>query len=433
MPSSGFESQWDELNLGELVEIVLGGTPSTEIPAFWGGDVPWMSSGDVHNKFIEDVPGRISSLGLNSSNARLVDPPTVAVALAGQGKTRGTVAFVQSRLSTNQSVALLRPLDGRLDARYLFHNLEARYDELRNRSMGGGRAGLSGKVLAGVPIALPPDREQRRIAEVLDVGDRRISLSRQLHTKLQSTFRATLIDLMINGARRPAHATGSGAAENWARSGTLPEGWTLEPIEQLLGSANPAMRSGPFGSALLKHELVESGVPLLGIDNVHVDRFSATFERFVTPSKASELARYLVRPNDVMITIMGTVGRSCLVPENIGSALSSKHVWTLTFDQERYRPYLASLQLNHAPWARAHLRKDEQGGIMSAIRSETLRTLMLPVPPMDEQLEIENALKSLESKFTAEGRSVQKLRLLKSGLAEDLLTGRVRMPARLVS
>ncbi len=82
-----------------------------------------------------------------------------------------------------------------------------------------------------------------------------------------------------------------------------------------------------------------------------------------------------------MITIMGTVGRCCLVPTNIGKALSSKHVWTLTFDKSLYSPYLACLQFNYAPWVLTHLKRDEQGGIMSAIRSETLSSLLLPVPP----------------------------------------------------
>ncbi|WP_245773874.1 hypothetical protein [Pseudonocardia ammonioxydans] len=166
---------------------------------------------------------------------------------------------------------------------------------------------------------------------------------------------------------------------------------------------------------------------------MHVDRFVADFKRFVTPAKAAELSRYRVRPADVMITIMGTVGRSCLVPENIGLALSSKHVWTLTFDGSRYRPYLASMQLNHAPWARAHLRRDEQGGIMSAIRSDTLKTLMLPTPPIDEQIEIETILREAESKISKQEQALKKLRALKAGLADDLLTGRVSVPAEVAS
>lgn len=419
---------WRQSDLGTLAQIVLGGTPSTGIPAYWGGPIPWMSSGDVHKKIIDDVPGRITSLGLKSSNARLVGPPSVAVALAGQGKTRGTVAFVRAEISTNQSVALLRPIDEHLDARYLYYDLDHRYDELRNRSMGDGRAGLSGGVLARVRIALPPLGEQRRIAEILSALDDQIRLTENAASKLRATFVGLLCHLLTCGTQSDIAFSGDAVLESSNTSIRLPKRWTIEPIGQLLAPVDPAMRSGPFGSALLKHELVESGVPLLGIDNVHVNRFVADFQRFVTPAKAAELSRYRVRPADVMITIMGTVGRSCLVPEDIGLALSSKHVWTLTFDDGRYRPYLASLQLNHAPWARAHLRRDEQGGIMSAIRSDTLKSLMLPTPPIDEQLEIEAILKAAESEIANHEQSVAKLRALKAGLAEDLLTGRVRVP-----
>jgi type I restriction enzyme S subunit len=134
-----------------------------------------------------------------------------------------------------------------------------------------------------------------------------------------------------------------------------------------------------------------------------------------------------------MITIMGTVGRCCLVPEDIGEAFSSKHVWTITLDRDRYLPYLACKQLNHAPWARAHLRRDEQGGIMGAIRSETLRSLMLPVPPIEEQREIADILKAIDRRISAESEKLAKLRPLKVGLMSDLLTGRVRVPEEIAS
>lgn len=251
--------------------------------------------------------------------------------------------------------------------------------------------------------------------------------------KLRATFVGLIYQLLTRGMQSDPVLSGDAVLEFDDMSIRLPKPWTIEPIGRLLAPVDPAMRSGPFGSALLKHELVESGVPLLGIDNVHVDKFVSDFRRFVTPAKAAELYRYRVRPADVMITIMGTVGRSCLVPQDIGLALSSKHVWTLTFDDGRYRPYLASLQLNHAPWARAHLRRDEQGGIMSAIRSDTLKTLMLPTPPIEEQLELEAILKTIEFKIANQERSLTKLRALKTGLAEDLLTGHVRVPIEVTS
>ena len=110
------------------------------------------------------------------------------------------------------------------------------------------------------------------------------------------------------------------------------------------------MRSGPFASALLKHELVASGIPFLGIDNIHIEQFKSDFVRFVTPRKFAELSRYRVLPDDVVITIMGTVGRCCVIPDGFGEMLSSKHLWTMTFNQSKVLPEMVCWQLNHAPW-----------------------------------------------------------------------------------
>ena len=175
----------------------------------------------------------------------------------------------------------------------------------------------------------------------------------------------------------------------------------------------------------MKDELVEEGVPFLGIDNVFVERFDRNFKRFVTPGKFLQLQRYAVRPDDLMITIMGTVGRCCLVPLDVGRALSSKHTWTISLDQAKYSPYLAMLQVNYSDWVLRHFSKDQQGGTMSAIRSETIRSTLLPVPPRDEQEAIAVILLELSRRLREEQTSFEKLRLQKSGLMDDLLTGRV--------
>ncbi|MBK1616808.1 restriction endonuclease subunit S, partial [Rubrivivax gelatinosus] len=159
---------WAPSKLGQVATCTLGGTPSTDVPHYWGGVIPWMSSGDVHLRRVHDVPGRITAAGLAASNATLVPPPAVAIALAGQGKTRGTAALTLCELSTNQSIALLRGDEERLHTTYLFHNLNRRYEELRARSSGGGRGGLSKGILESLQLELPPLDEQRGITEVLD-------------------------------------------------------------------------------------------------------------------------------------------------------------------------------------------------------------------------------------------------------------------------
>ena len=280
-------------------------------------------------------------------------------------------------------------------------------------------------------IAAFRSEEQHRIAHILDTLDTAIHETEAIITKLKAVKQGLLHDLLtrgidVNGELRPPQAE---APHLYKESplGWIPKEWETRRLAELLADVDPAMRSGPFGSALLKQELVSTGLPVLGIDNVHTERFINEYIRFVTPRKFSELARYAVRPADLMITIMGTVGRCCLVPDDIGQALSSKHTWTITLDQELYSPYLAMLQINYSPWVLNHFASDQQGGTMVAIRSETLRSTLLPVPSRQDQRLMEDRLREVSNKIDLEVDALAKMQAEKSGLMDDLLTGRVRV------
>lgn len=253
-------------------------------------------------------------------------------------------------------------------------------------------------------LTLPPLDEQQRIAEVLRSVDQHLSLTSQALVAAQSAKDATLID-------------------------ALGRDWPNTTIGELLAGTGHPMRSGPFGSALLKSELVAEGVPFLGIDNVQVERFVPTYKRFISQEKYVELARYTVFPGDVMVTIMGTVGRCCVVPPDIGTAISSKHVWTLTLNAERYSPHLLAWQINHAPWVLEQLIGSAQGGIMSAISSGTLRGLVVPLPPPAELCEVEQLLLSCNSAISSLEAELESAEAMKAALTDDLLSGRVRVPA----
>ena len=318
-----------------------------------------------------------------------------------------------------------------MDANFGYHALARFSVALRQVAQGTTFEAVGGQQLRELALPCCPEPEQRRIAEILDTLDEAIRSTELVIDKLQLTKQGLLHDLLTRGL------DANGELRNPERYpkqfkdsslGQIPCSWMVCAVQNLLADVVPAIRSGPFGSGLLKSELVSEGVPLLGIDNVHVERFVADYVRFVPPQKAAELSRYLVRPRDVMITIMGTVGRCCVVPDDVGEALSSKHVWTLTFDQRLYSPFLACVQFNYAPWVLSHLARDEQGGIMSAIRSETLRTTMLPVPPRHEQEAIESILSESQKRLDAENLNAEKLKSIKKGLADDLLSGRIRVP-----
>lgn len=349
--------------------------------------------------------------------------------------TIGRVARLDSLpgdATINGTMMLIRPLRG-IDYRFLFHVLNGtKFRKLiEDKVSGSSIPHIFQRDMVTLPVSFPSLAEQGKLAEVLDTLDTVIHETEAIIAKLKAVKQGLLHDLLTrgidaNGELRPPQTE---APHLYKESplGWIPKEWVVKQLAELLADADPAMRSGPFGSALLKEELVEVGLPLLGIDNVHAELFVAEYTRFVTPAKFAELARYAVMPDDLMITIMGTIGRCCLVPSNVGSALSSKHTWTITLDQEAYSPYLAMLQINYSPWVLRHFARDQQGGTMAAIRSETLRSTVLPIPPLEEQRLLEERLRALSARIDLEGVSLAKLQLEKAGLMDDLLTGRVRV------
>jgi type I restriction enzyme S subunit len=263
------------------------------------------------------------------------------------------------------------------------------------------------------PITLPPLPEQKKIAEILSGIDREIeSLSKAID--LHRKTRNALIESIFEDGHKKAE---NGSSE-----------WQVWSIEDLLASTATPMRSGPFGSALLKEELAKEGIPFLGIDNVRTEEFVLNFKRFLTDEKFKELRRYEVFPQDVMITIMGTVGRSCVVPEGIGPCVSSKHTWTMTFDHSKVAPEIVCWHLNHYGRTRTKFLESSQGGVMDAISSQTLREIEVPIPTSRVFAEqIVGHYKSSHKHEQTLNKKFRKMKSLKNAVASDLLSGRKRV------
>ena len=187
---------WEVAKVSVKTNVVTGGTPSTNIPEYWNGNIRWMSSGELNNKRIYDVQGRITSVGLNNSSATLIPPNCVLIGLAGQGKTRGTAAINYVELATNQSIASILPSE-HINHEYLYQSIDKRYEELRELSSGGGgRGGLNKALLMNLPILLPPIPEQEKIAEVLGDVDGLIDKTQQLINKKKDLKTATMQKLL---------------------------------------------------------------------------------------------------------------------------------------------------------------------------------------------------------------------------------------------
>lgn len=339
--------------------------------------------------------------------------------LAGFGK-QGVVASTVSKLTPNDLI----------DPQYLFFALSDKFDWIQHRRTGTGVPHVPKDLGRILQLRYPKTQTvQKKIATILSVTDSAIEKTEALIAKYQQIKAGLMHDLFTrgvlpNGQLRPPR---SEAPELYQETeiGWIPREWEVSTLEGILASLPNNIRSGPFGSALLKHELVEDGVPFLGIDNIHSEHFESEFRRFVSERKFLELAKYKVRPRDVVITIMGTVGRCCVIPDDLELALSSKHLWTMTFDPEKVFPELVCWQLNHSSWVQAWFRRAMQGGIMDAIQSSTLKSLRLPVPSIDEQAMVYARYLKISTRIQKDEAQLEKIRQQKSGLMHDLLTGKV--------
>ncbi|MFJ1310044.1 restriction endonuclease subunit S [Agrobacterium sp. P15N1-A] len=302
---------------------------------------------------------------------------------------------------------------------WLLYVLQNEVERLADQSHGSTMKHIKKGVLKTHHVGVPPLHEQRRIAEVLSSVDEVIAATRAVIEQTRKVKQGVLERLLTKGIGHTRFKQ--------TEIGEIPEGWDLATLEELLADIPNPMRSGPFGSALKSEELVETGIPFLGIDNIQVEQFIRNYKRFLSEDKFRQLRRFAVNPNDVVITIMGTVGRCCVVPPDIGEAVSSKHIWAMSLDHERYIPDLACWQMNFAPWIVSKFTTSAQGGIMSAINSGILRKLVFPVPGLEEQRQILQIWQSFQRELQVEQAKLQNLEELKSALMSDVLTGRKRV------
>ncbi len=150
----------DHRTVGDCFRVTTGGTPSRSNAAYWDGDVPWVSSGEVAFSKIARTREKITELGVANSNAKLNPEGTVLVAMIGQGKTRGQCAVLACRAATNQNVASIHVPETDHVSDYVYWWFRANYERSRELETGTAQPALSAGRVKAMRIPLPARSEQ---------------------------------------------------------------------------------------------------------------------------------------------------------------------------------------------------------------------------------------------------------------------------------
>ncbi|MDE9450433.1 restriction endonuclease subunit S [Aliiroseovarius sp. Z3] len=181
---SELPSGWVSVTISDLGEVVSGGTPSTKVPEYWGGDIVWFSPADLTGytrKTIRTGAKNITEKGLANSSAKLM--PAGSILFSSRAPI-GYVAISMSECATNQGFKSLVP-SKHISSDYVFHYLKSAKQLAEKHASGTTFKEVSGRAFARLPVPLPPIDEQRRIVEkieqlfgLLDKGEESLRVAR---------------------------------------------------------------------------------------------------------------------------------------------------------------------------------------------------------------------------------------------------------------
>ena len=270
------QADWPKVRLGEVCEIVLGGTPKTGVPEYWDGDIPWLTPGDM---------GKIEQMYVDASNCKrkitqfgLDRGSTLCPARSVILSTRAPIgyAFVNSvPMATNQGCKTLVPSDD-VYPEYLCFNLLGRTDELNELGTGTTFKELATGNLKALMLPLPPLAEQREIVARLERELAAVEKMKAGFEALAETAKAE-----FEAERLEAHKE------------LLRGKWTCEPLKKHVDVL--------AGYAFQSQGFVTSGIRICGGLIIAPDRIKWEECKYWKSSKGIE--QYLLHENDLVIAL----------------------------------------------------------------------------------------------------------------------------------
>ncbi len=381
---------WDIQTIADIAKVTSGGTPSRKNDAYWEGNIPWVTTAEVHFNTIVDSEQKITKSGLDNSSAKLFPSDTILMAMYGQGKTRGQVAKLGIEASTNQACAAILLKDN-LSTDYYYLFLQSQYKNIRNLSNSGGQKNLSACLVKSIKVPVPPLLEQKKIAKILSTWDRAIEVTEKQISNSQQQKKFLMHQLLTGKKRLP------GFSGEWEKK-------VLSKIADIV------MGSSPKSESYNNHE---KGLPLLQGNADIKNRLSAP--RAYTSQITKEC---LV--DDILLSVRAPVGE---VSRSIHHACIGRGIAAIRAKEDTSQNYLYQWLLYFEPkW-----EKLSQGSTFEAVNSNDIKTLYIDVPQKEEQQKIALILFSADKEIETLKQKLECVRQEKKALMQQLLTGKRRV------
>ena len=397
----GFSDAWEQRKLGDIADIVGGGTPSTGNQSYWDGDIDWYAPAEIADQiYANSSQKKITGLGYENSSAKMLPPGTVLfTSRAGIGKT----AILTRKGCTNQGFQSVVPHRGELDSYFIFSRTEElkRYGEL----VGAGSTfvEVSGKQMAVMELMMPPTmREQQTIGGFFQQLDHLITLHQRKFEKLTNVKKSMLEKMFPqNGSSYPEIRF---------------KGFT-DPWEQRKFSDVVATRRG---LTYKPSDIRKNGVRVLRSSNIAEDSFTLGDEDVFVVREAVNID--CARANDILITAAN--GSSRLVGKHTIitgiSEESAVHGGFMLLGTTK-EPHFVNASMGSS-WYRRFIELFVAGGngAIGNLRKNDLDNQEIAIPSEEEQKIIGSFFHHLDNLITLHQRELEKLQNIKKSMLEKM-------------
>jgi type I restriction enzyme, S subunit len=406
-------SEWHMATLADVGDIVTGSTPSTARDVYWGRDMPFVTPADISaSPYVRNTERSLSRQG--TLFARVV--PSKSVLVTCIGSTIGKIAYATSNCCTNQQLNSVIPFED-VDARFLYYGIANMADHIKQLAGTTAVPIINKSEFSRVEINLPPLPEQRKIASILTTVDNLIEQTEALIEKYKSIKQGMMHDLFTRGVDstgqlRPPYED---APHLYKQSplGWIPNEWDTLSLREVV-SVNQGLQiaiSERFRSPGPNRHLY---ITIQYLNNTHSEK--DTF--YIEESNSSVVCDH----SDILMVRTGNTG---MVVTDVAGVFHN-NFFKVIYDRRRaVRDFMVT-----------HLQRQViQKLIMDYAGTTTIPDLnhrdfyRLPFncPPKQEQTLIMSKLNAISSCLTYEAAYADQLRLVKTGLMQDLLTGKVRV------
>ena len=425
---------WEWVRLGSIGDWGSGATPSRSIPEYYGGDIPWLKTGDLNDGYIEYIPENISRLALEKTSVRL--NPTGSVLIAMYGATIGKAGILTFPATTNQACCACLPIE--IYNEYLFYFLMSQKVAFVKQGEGGAQPNISKEKIVTTLMPLPSLAEQYRIVnkikELLPYVER-YSETYLAVNSLNATFpnllKKSILQEAVQGKLVPQDPADEPASvlleriraekKQLIKAGKIkrdkhesiifrrdnshyekldgierciddeipfeiPNSWCWARLGTILHKLTDGTHSRP--------KYVESGVPFISVKDVSGGVLTFSNCKYITKEEHQELYnRCNPEQGDILLTKVGTTGIPVIV-NTVDEFSLFVSVALLKFNQELlYNEYLISLI--KSPLVQKQAEENTRGvGNKNWVMRDISNTLIV-IPPLSEQYRIVKKLKEI--------------------------------------